>query len=345
MFKRRTLAQLIAAASLAPASGRRRAAPPLIAHRLRLLRRATPATADLGRRAAYHPDLFIFAGDNVYGDFNTADAADLKQAYESAQDIAGYTRLRGRCRISRSGTITTMASMTAAPTSPQGGGERMNSSKFWNVPADDVRRSREGIYNARIIGPPGMRVQVVLLDLRWFRSPLKPTDQRGAPGKERYVPDADPAKTMLGDAQWAWLAARAAQAGRGAALVSTIAGAGRGPWLGALGQFPARAPEAVRHDPRQQTPTASCCCRATAISARSIARRRRAGYPLYEITSSGLNMVLLGRAASPDPIAWAASMPAANFGVVDIDWWEHKVTLALRDESGRTRSVRYSQLH
>ena len=78
--------------------------------------------------------------------------------------------------------------------------------KFWKVPADDIRRTRDGIYDSRIIGPPGMRVQIILLDLRWFRSPLKASDQRGAPGKERYVPDPDPAKTMLGPAQWAWLA-------------------------------------------------------------------------------------------------------------------------------------------
>lgn len=31
---------------------------------------------------AYRPELFIFAGDNVYGDFNTADAANLVCAYE-----------------------------------------------------------------------------------------------------------------------------------------------------------------------------------------------------------------------------------------------------------------------
>ena len=32
------------------------------------------------------------------------------------------------------------------------------------------------------------------------------SDERGRPGKERYVPDPDPAKTMLGAAQWSWLA-------------------------------------------------------------------------------------------------------------------------------------------
>ena len=33
------------------------------------------------------------------------------------------------------------------------------------------------------------------------------TRLRGAAGKERYLPDADPAKTMLGAAQWRWLEA------------------------------------------------------------------------------------------------------------------------------------------
>jgi alkaline phosphatase D len=48
-------------------------------------------------------------------------------------------------------------------------------------------------------------VQVILLDTRTFRSPLRPTDERHAPGKENYVPDASPDKTMLGAAQWRWL--------------------------------------------------------------------------------------------------------------------------------------------
>ena len=77
--------------------------------------------------------------------------------------------------------------------------------EFWQVPEDDPRHARAGVYCARIFGPEGRRVQVILLDTRSFRSPLRPTDQPGAPGKEEYLPDPDPAKTMLGRAQWAWL--------------------------------------------------------------------------------------------------------------------------------------------
>ena len=37
-----------------------------------------------GLKAQY---LFIFAGDNVYGDFRTADAAALKRAYATAASV------------------------------------------------------------------------------------------------------------------------------------------------------------------------------------------------------------------------------------------------------------------
>ena len=59
-------------------------------------------------------------------------------------------------------------------------------------------------------------------------------------------------------------------------------------------------------------------------------------YPLYEVTSSGLNMVFWA-AKEPGPNRLGALYPAANFGVVDIDWPEHKIMLALRDVDGNMR--------
>ena len=55
---------------------------------------------------------------------------------------------------------------------------------FLGEPAASPRRQQEGVYASYIIGPPGQRVKVVLLDLRYFRD--EPID-------------------MLGDAQWKWL--------------------------------------------------------------------------------------------------------------------------------------------
>jgi alkaline phosphatase D len=45
-------------------------------------------------------------------------------------------------------------------------------------------------------------VQVILLDMRWFRDPL---DRNTGQGVNDYQPTDDTSRTMLGDAQWAWL--------------------------------------------------------------------------------------------------------------------------------------------
>ena len=52
-----------------------------------------------------------------------------------------------------------------------------------------------------------MRVQIILLDTALVPLAAEITDQRGAPGKERYVPDPDPDQDDAGSRlQWAWLA-------------------------------------------------------------------------------------------------------------------------------------------
>ena len=59
-------------------------------------------------------------------------------------------------------------------------------------------------------GPDGRRVQIILLDTRFFKDNYKkdprPKEERLQAGKVgAYLLDNDPAKTMLGDDQWRWL--------------------------------------------------------------------------------------------------------------------------------------------
>ena len=284
---------------------------------------------------AYHPDLFIFTGDNVYGDFNTEDAANLKRAYALAREIAGYNRLRE--------SVNHLAVWDDHDYGiNDGGGDFPHKAvskdlflDFWKVPEGDIRRTREGIYDSHIIGPPGMRVQVILLDVRWFRSPLKPSDQRGAPGKERYLPDPDPAKTMLGDAQWAWLAGELRKPAELRLLVSSTQVLAEGHGWERWGNFPRerdRLIATIRDSGARGVVLLSGDRHVGALY-----RETPPGMPpLYEVTSSGLNMVYWA-ANEPGPNRLGALYPAANFGVVDIDWWERRVTLALRDEGGNTR--------
>ena len=338
MLLRRTLAQLMAAAALLPtglfAQARR---PPT-----RIAFGSCAEQADSqpiwDAILAYKPELFIFAGDNVYGDFNTADAGPLRKAYATADAIAGYNKLRD--------SVSHLAVWDDHDYGlNDGGGDFPHKAvskdlflDFWKVPASDVRRTREGIYHAHIIGPPGMRVQIILLDMRWFRSPLKLTDQRGAAGKERYLPDPDPAKTMLGEPQWAWLAAELRKPAELRLLVSSIQVLAEGHGWERWGNFPLE---------RQKLFDTIRDSRAKGVVLLSGDRHVGALYheapadmpPLYEATSSGINKAF-SAAKEPGPNRLGALYAAPNFGVVDIDWWARKVTLALRDEAGTAqRSV------
>jgi alkaline phosphatase D len=154
---------------------------------------------------AYRPDLFLFLGDNVYGDVRSAALVELRAAYSKLATIPGFERLRRDVPLLAIWDDHDYGRNDAGADFPWKQGSKDLFAAFWQLPVDDPRRAREGIHHAQVFGPPGRRVQVILLDTRWFRSPLKRTDQRGAPGKERYVPDDDPAKTMLGETQWSWL--------------------------------------------------------------------------------------------------------------------------------------------
>jgi alkaline phosphatase D len=47
---------------------------------------------------------------------------------------------------------------------------------FWDVSQEDIRRYREGIYTNKIIDIDGFKVNLILLDTRYFRSDLEKTN-------------------------------------------------------------------------------------------------------------------------------------------------------------------------
>jgi alkaline phosphatase D len=175
-----------------------------------------------GQVLADKPDLFIFGGDNVYASKQPFDITNTQLAYATMAANEGFSKLRA--------TVPHLAIWDDHDYGLNDGGVTFAHKQatkdafldFWNIPASDARRSREGLYHTASYGSVGQRVQVILLDNRWFLSKWKPTDQRDAPGKERYVPDADPSKPILGEAQWAWLESQLKQPADVRIIVSGI---------------------------------------------------------------------------------------------------------------------------
>ncbi|MEZ5935937.1 MAG: alkaline phosphatase D family protein [Alphaproteobacteria bacterium] len=282
---------------------------------------------------AYDPELFIFAGDNVYGDDRSGTLMELRVAYARAAKIETLNRLRATRPVLATWDDHDFGMNDAGGDFPN---KRASQELFlinWRVPEDDPRHRRDGVYHEATFGPKGRRVQVILLDTRFFRSPLKETDERGAPGKERYLPDDDPRKTMLGDAQWTWLREQLQKPADLRLIVSSIQVLAEGHGYERWGNLPKE---------RQKLFTLVTETGANGVVFLSGDRHVGAlyrqidhlPYPLYEITSSGINRAYL-RADEPGPLRLGDVYRHENFGSIDIDWSMGMVTLAVRDMSGR----------
>ena len=294
---------------------------------------------------ADRPDLFIFAGDNVYSSAQPWSAARLAQAYAQQAEVPGFARLRE--------TIPHMAIWDDHDYGLNDGGAEFghkNASKaaflqFWDVPEGDERRSHPGLYQAAMFGPEGRRVQVILLDTRWFRSPLKPSDERGKPGKERYLPDADPTKTMLGDVQWQWLEAQLREPADVRLIVSGIQVVTEGHGWERWGNFPLE---------RQRLYKLIADTRAQGVVFLSGDRhvgafyRETTGtpYPFYELTASGFTHPWR-EAAEAGPNRLGELFTELHFGTVDIDWKAKSLRLGLKDAAGalrRSQTISFAEL-
>jgi len=293
------------------------------------------------------PELMLWLGDNVYGDrmANAGDVEGLRSLYGRLGRNERFQRLAGTTEFLATWDDHDYGKNDAGVEWEHKDESQQLFLDFFGVPKDDPRRKQKGVYSAEVFGPPGKRVQVILLDMRWFRSPLKPTDQRGAPGKERYVPDPDPAKTMLGETQWAWLAEELRRPAEIRLLVSSIQVLAEGHGWERWGNFPRE--QQKLYDTIRTSGAKGVVLLSGDRHIGALYREQPAGlYPLVELTSSGLNKAYR-EAKEPGPNRLGELYAAPNFGVVEIDWDARKLAMALHDEAGivqRSASITFDEL-
>jgi alkaline phosphatase D len=281
------------------------------------------------------PDLFIFAGDNVYASGRPFSIGALRQAYRVQERQAEFARLRD--------AVPHLAIWDDHDYGSNDGGAEFAfkaASKdafleFWRAPADDPRRGREGIYDARVSGNAGQRVQVIMLDTRWFRSPWKVTDVRNAPGKERYLPAAEPSKTMLGELQWQWLEQQLRQPADVRLIVSSIQVLADGHGWERWGNFPLEREKLMRVIAKTRAQGVVFLSGDRHIGA---LYRETAGapYPLHELTSSGVTHPW-AQANEAGPNRIGDLFTQVHYGTVEIDWGARLLWLKLKDIDGAPR--------
>jgi alkaline phosphatase D len=295
-------------------------------------------------------DLFLFLGDNIYADKGGSGIPFMREKYALLKNSRFFQGLRAKSPLLATWDDHDFGLNDGGADFPL---KREAQTEFWNwldEPADSPQRKQEGVYHSRLFGPAGRRVQILLLDTRTFRSPLKkvPKDQAMLGGS--HVPDDDPAKTLLGEAQWTWLENALRQPADIRLIATSI-------------QFAAEAHggECWANLPREQQRLIQLIQSTRANGVLFLSGDRHwcefskidvpGGYPLHDFTASAMTQVHPRGTPTPNAHRFLPkTYHQANVGALDIDWngSETQLTVRILDESGTTQlahRLRLSELH
>ena len=141
-------------------------------------------------------DSFFFLGDNIYGDVPSGLPWKLKRSYDKQKKVLPSWLMSKQIHV--------IWDDHDYGKNDGGGSYRFKEyaqdlyMDFWEIPDDDPRANREGIYYQQLQNINGLRVLFVGLDTRYFRSNIEEKD-------DVYLPNLEPDATFLGDKQWEWL--------------------------------------------------------------------------------------------------------------------------------------------
>ncbi len=289
--------------------------------------------------AAQKPQAFLLIGDNVYGDTrptNGADIPTLTASYKKLSSRAEFDSFRRRVPM-----------MTAWDDHDYGANDAGGAFAFkewaekiyetyWG--SSDEVKSRPGVYESRIVGPEGKRVQFIMLDARFFRSDLATLPYRDpGPSLGWYIPNMDPNATVLGKAQWDWLAGELAKPAELRFMISSTQ------VITDAHNF-----EGWTNFPKERERLYALLAAKGVSNAIFLTGDRHSGgfykttapgvaKPLWDFTSSSLNFAFGkgdGAEKEPDPRRTGGFWGIPNFGQIDIDWAAKKVTMTLRKDDG-----------
>jgi alkaline phosphatase D len=278
------------------------------------------------------PELFLFLGDNIYAD--TTDLDVMRAKYEQLAKVPGYQKLVQTCPILATWDDHDFGANDAGADYSKRTESQKLFLEFFREPKDSPRWGRPGVYDAKVYGPPGKQVQVILLDTRYFRGPLK---RRAAPSAAGpYEANTDPAATVLGEDQWKWLAEQLKVPAQLRLVCSSIQVVpedhGWEKWM----NFP-RERERLFKLIRETEAGGVVFLSGDRHLAELSLMDGGAGYPLYDLTSSGLNQAFgRWRRQEANRHRVASMNYGDNFGVVTIDWDrdDPRVSLQIRDVEG-----------
>jgi alkaline phosphatase D len=149
---------------------------------------------------AEDPSVWIWLGDNIYGD--TTDMSVMRAKYDKNKSQPDYVTLREKVDVFGTWDDHDYGKNDGGKEYTAKEASKAEFIRFMDIPDDHEIHSHEGIYHSADIVRQGMKIRIIMLDTRTFRDPIVRKKEDGWMFA-RYQPNYE--GTMLGEAQWKWL--------------------------------------------------------------------------------------------------------------------------------------------
>ena len=281
------------------------------------------------------PDVFIFLGDNIYGDTKNGRVLQRKYAQLSAKE--SYQNLKKSTRI--------LATWDDHDFGKNDAGKEFIRKKrfkklfldFFDEPKESIRRSQQGIYTSYSYEVNSKIIQIILLDTRTFRDKLLKCNNANSIDTSfkydlDYLPHYDPTQSFLGEQQWNWLKTTLEQKADyriiGSSTQFGISYNGYEAWA----NFPHEQLKMLRLI--EETKANGVIFISGDVHYAEISKiSAHSPFPIYDVTSSGLTQTW--HFATPNKNRIEGPFMGNNYGLLNIDTQQNVLKVQIMDASGK----------
>jgi alkaline phosphatase D len=286
---------------------------------------------------SYQPNVFLYLGDNIYGD--TRNMMALRAKYLKLQSNPYFQSLRAQTTVIGTWDDHDYGEDDAGRHFPFKQASKRIFLHFFKEPKNSERRKHAGIYTSYRYECAGKTIQIILLDTRTFRDNLLPysgflKNDTNYHYDLEYDPYSSADSTMLGKEQWDWLRGVLSEKADIRIIGSSTQFATQFNGYEAWANFP-HEQERMFQLIRETNANGIVFLSGDVHYAELCKVQDKIPYPLYDLTCSGLTEKW--RFSTPNVYRVGEAVMENHFGIVDIRPEESTITLEVWDRSNTCR--------
>ncbi|WP_010135409.1 alkaline phosphatase D family protein [Ochrovirga pacifica] len=269
-----------------------------------------------------NPDIWIWAGDNIYGD--SQDMSKIKADYELQHQQNGYEAVVKNTKVIGTWDDHDFGKNDAGVEYPKKKESQQLMLDFFDVPQDSPRRTREGVYSSELFSTDKGSIKVILLDTRYFRTGITKADINGP----------QEGRTILGAAQWQWLTDELHNSTADFnVIVSSIQTLPKEHPYEKWANFPNERKKLFNLIAASKANNVILLSGDRHISEFSKLEQEGIDYPLIDFTSSGLTHASFNFKGEQNSLRQGEVVHTLSFGILAFDFDAQKVTMQMRGDN------------